>query len=71
MDEVADRLHALPAGVVRAEALPGLVAELVGQAEAAGHDEGDRLVGQFADGRLARLAVDDVGGMGGAAAAPP
>ena len=39
VDEVDDRLHPRPAGRQVAEALPGLVAELVGQAEAAGHDE--------------------------------
>ena len=60
MDEVDDRLHALPAGLERAEALPRLVAELVGQAEAARQDVRDVAVGQVHHRRLGRARDDQV-----------
>jgi hypothetical protein len=46
------------------EALPRLVTELVGQAEAAGHDEAHDLVGQRLDRHLRGAGVDRVGRRG-------
>ena len=62
VDEVDDGLHPLPAGRVVAEAVPRLAAELVGEAEAAGHDEGEMLVGQRHDRGLRRARRDVVAG---------
>ena len=62
--EVDDGLDPAPARRQVPEALPGLVAELVGQAEAAGHDEAHDVVGQRLDGHLRGAGVDRVGRRG-------
>ena len=60
MDEVDDRLHALPPRVQRPEPGPGLVPELVGQAEAARQHVRDVAVGQRHDRRLGQAGHDQV-----------
>jgi hypothetical protein len=64
VDEVDDRLYPAPARREVPEALPRLVTELVGQAEAAGHDEAHDLVGQRLDRHLRGAGVDRVGRRG-------
>ena len=60
MDEIHDRLHSPPARRQLTEPLPGFIAELVGQAEPAGHDKAQHVVRERCDGCFHRIRLDHI-----------
>ena len=58
VDEIADRLHALPAGRRGAEHVPGGLHQSVGLAVAAGEQEHQRIMGQVGDRMLVGSGID-------------